>query len=134
MEQKLREMIGEKHLQEKVKITGYTHEVKENLRKGSVFVMTSRWEGFPMTITEALEMGLPVIAYGIPAIDPLVTDGVEGRVVPAFQRSELVKAMEEMAGDVEGRRRMSRNALKKAETLEPGRVVEKWESLIANYV
>lgn len=134
MEQKLREMIGEKHLQEKVQITGYTHEVKENLRKGSVFVMTSRWEGFPMTITEALEMGLPVIAYGIPAIDPLVTDGVEGRVVPAFQRSELVKAMEEMAGDVEGRRRMSRNALKKAETLEPGRVVEKWERLIANYV
>ena len=134
MEQKLREMIKEKKLQDKARITGYIHEVKENLLKGSVFVMTSRWEGFPMTITEALEMGLPVIAYDIPAIGPLVTDGVEGRVVPAFQRGELVKAMEELAGDVECRKRMSGNALIKAETLEPGRVVEQWERLIANYV
>lgn len=85
-----------------------------------------------MTITEALEMGLPVIAYDIPAIGPLVTDGVEGRVVPAFQRGELVKAMEELAGDVECRKRMSGNALIKAETLEPGRVVEQWERLIGS--
>lgn len=134
MEQKLREMIKEKELQDKARITGYIHEVKENLLKGSVFVMTSRWEGFPMTVTEALELGLPVIAYDIPAMEPLVTDGVEGRLVPAFRQSELVKAMEEVAGDVEGRHRMSRNALKKAEMLEPGRIVEQWESLIAKYV
>ena len=131
---KLREMIKEKKLQDKARITGYIHEVKENLLKGSVFVMTSRWEGFPMTVTEALELGLPVIAYDNPAMEPLVTDGVEGRLVPAFRQSELVKAMEEVAGDVEGRHRMSRNALKKAEMLEPGRIVEQWESLIAKYV
>lgn len=134
MEQKLRALIKEKHLQGKVRITGYIHEVKENLLKGSVFVMTSRWEGFPMTITEALEMGLPVIAYDIPAIRPLVTDGVEGRVVPAFVRSGLVKAMEELASDPACRMRMAVNALKKAESLEPGRVVEEWLRLISNYV
>lgn len=58
--------------------TGYTDQVKEFLLKGSVFMMTSRWEGFPMTVTEALEMGLPIIGYGIPALNPLITDVKEG--------------------------------------------------------
>lgn len=111
-------------------ITGYIHEVKENLLKGSVFMMTSRWEGFPMTITEALEMGLPVIAYDIPAMQPLVTDGIEGRIVPAFQREKLVAAMEEFASDMDLRRRMSANALAKADTLRPETVVKQWLALI----
>lgn len=134
MEQRLRKLIEEKHLQGKAQITGYTHDVKENLLKGSVFVMTSRWEGFPMTVTEALEMGLPVIAYDIPAMEPLVTDGVEGRIVPAFQRERLVEAMEELAADPEERMRMAVNALRKAETLEPDRVVEQWLTLIREIV
>ena len=130
MEEKLRGLIEERGLQDKAVITGYIHEVKENLLKGSVFMMTSRWEGFPMTITEALEMGLPVIAYDIPAMQPLVTDGIEGRIVPAFQREKLVAAMEELASDMDLRRRMSANALAKADTLKPETVVKQWLALI----
>lgn len=134
MEEKLRTLIREKNLQSKAEITGYIHEVKENLLKGSVFMMTSRWEGFPMTVTEALEMGLPVIAYDIPAMQPLVTDGIEGRIVPAFQRERLVEAMEELASDEALRRRMAANALAKAATLRPDKVVERWLALIESLV
>lgn len=130
MEEKLRVLVEEKKLRDKVTITGYIHEVPENLLKGSVFMMTSRWEGFPMTVTEALEMGLPVIAYDIPAMQPLVTDGVEGRIVSAFERGNLVKAMEELAADVQLRRRMSAKALEKAKTLEPEQIVKRWLVLI----
>ena len=134
LEGRLRALISEKKLQEKAQITGYIHEVKENLLKGSVFMMTSRWEGFPMTDTEALEMGLPVIAYDIPAMQPLVTDGVEGRIVPAFRRDKLVEAMEEMAADADLRCRMSGIALAKAVTLRPDKVVKQWLRLIETIV
>ncbi len=130
MEQKLHALIQERKLDDCVTITGYIHEVKENLLKGSVFMMTSRWEGFPMTVTEALEMGLPVIAYDIPAMEPLVTDGTEGRIVPAFQRDRLVEAMEEITADPAMRRRMSENALAKAQTLRPEEIVKQWLVLI----
>lgn len=130
MEQRLRVLIQKKNLSDYAEITGYTHEVKENLLKGAVFMMTSRWEGFPMTVTEALEMGLPVIAYDIPAMEPLVTDGAEGRIVPAFQRDKLAEAMEEIAANPAMRRRMSENALKKAQTLRPEKVVKRWLVLI----
>ena len=83
-----------------------------------------------MTITEALEMGLPVIAYDIPAMQPLVTDGIEGKIVPAFQRDKLTAAMEELAADTDLRRRMSSNALAKADTLRPDKVVQQWLALI----
>ena len=134
MENKLRALAEEKGLQDKVTITGYIHEVQENLLRGSVFMMTSRWEGFPMTVTEALEMGLPVIAYDIPAMQPLVTDGIEGRIVPAFERKRLVKAMEELAADKQLRQEMSGRALDKAKTLEPEQIVERWLALIEEVI
>lgn len=134
MEAKLEEIIREENLQSEVKITGYIHEVKENLLKGSIFMMTSRWEGFPMTVTEALEMGLPVISYDIPAMEPLVTDGIEGRIVPAFQQDKLVEAMLEIASNEEERKKMSQNAIAKAKELEPEQVVKQWLQLIEEVV
>ena len=130
MEEALRALAGRLGVADRVTITGYIHEVQENLLRGSVFVLTSRWEGFPMTVTEALEMGLPVIAYDIPAMQPLVTDGVEGRIVPAFDRERFVAAMEELAQSEDLRRRMSEKAVEKAETLRPERIVEQWLRLI----
>lgn len=134
MEAKLKEIIREEKLQREVEVTGYIHEVKENLLKGSIFMMTSRWEGFPMTITEALEMGLPVIAYDIPAMEPLVTDGIEGRIVPAFQQDKLVEAMLKTAANEEERKRMSQNAIAKAKELEPEQIVKQWLQLIEEVV
>lgn len=129
LEDKLRRMTEELGIRELVNITGYVHNVEELLRRGSVFMMTSRWEGFPMSVTEALEMGLPVISYDIPAMQPLVTDGVEGRIVPAFENAALVEVMKELAGDVDERKKMSAAALKKADALSPDRIAEKWEEL-----
>lgn len=110
-------------------ITGYIHDVSERLLQGSVFVMTSRWEGFPMSITEALEVGLPVIAYDIPAMQPLVTDGVEGKIVPAFDNDALAQAMLTVAGNQNMRKRMAQAAIKKAESLSSENIAKEWFSL-----
>ena len=118
--------IHEKRLGDKVTITGYVHNVRELLLKGSVFIMTSRWEGFPMSITEALEVGLPIIAYGIPAMEPLVPNGVEGRIVQPFDNDLLVDAMKELASDKEKRQRMSDAAVQKAMTLTPESISQYW--------
>lgn len=134
MEQELRQLAKRNNVYEKVVITGYTQNVQSYLAQGSVFIMTSRWEGFPMTVTEALEMGLPVIAYDIPAMKPLVSDGVEGIIVPAFIQNNLINAMEKLASDIELRERMSKNALKKAESLSPQIVGRQWIELIEQLI
>lgn len=129
LKEKLEQKIQEKKLGDKAIITGYVHNVSELLLQGSIFMMTSRWEGFPMSVTEALETGLPIIAYGIPAMEPLVTDGMEGRIVPAFDNEALVGAMEELATDTEKRQRMSDAAIQKAATLTPESIAQYWYKL-----
>ena len=57
-----------------------------------------------MSVTEALELGLPVVAYDLPAMLPLVRDGEEGRIVPCFNNKKFAMAMEELAGSDEMRR------------------------------
>lgn len=129
LKKQLEQRIMERNISDKAVITGYVHNVSELLGQGSIFMMTSRWEGFPMSITEALEMGLPVIAYDIPAMKPLVTDGVEGRIVPAFENDALVNAMKELASDEEKRQQMSDAALRKAATLTPESISLNWFKL-----
>ncbi len=131
LQESLEKLAGEYGISDRVTITGYVNNVEELLRQGSVFVMTSRWEGFPMSVTEALEMGLPVISYDIPAMQPLVADGVEGRIVPAFDNSALVDAMKELAYDKDMRRRMSEAAIRKATEFSAEKIAGEWYGLFA---
>ena len=79
-----------------------------------------------MSITEALELGLPIIAYGIPAMEPLVSNGVEGRIVPPFDNDLLVDAMKDLASDRIKRQHMSDAAVQKAMTLTPESMSQYW--------
>ncbi len=125
----LEEQVRKYRIENRVLITGYVHNVRELLLNGSIFVMTSRWEGFPMSVTEALELGLPVISYDLPALEPLVTDGVEGRIVPSYNNHALVDAMKELASDQEKRIRMSKAAIRKAEIFSVELIAQQWEDL-----
>lgn len=129
LQPELEKLIEELGIAGMASITGYVHNVGELLRQGSVFVMTSRWEGFPMSITEALEVGLPVISYDIPAMQPLVSDGMEGRIVSSFDNAALTEAMKELAEDENKRKRMSEAAVRKADSLSVERIAEKWYEL-----
>lgn len=128
----LEKKIDELGIGHRASITGYVHNVEELLRQGSVFVLTSRWEGFPMSVTEALELGLPVVSYDIPAMVPLVKDGVEGKIVPAFDREALAGAMAELAQDEGMRKKMSGAAVEKASSLSAERIAQRWYKLFGS--
>ena len=82
-----------------------------------------------MTITEALEVGLPVVGYGIPALKPLISDGIEGIIVSPYERNKLVEALEEIANSDKIRMSMSLAAIEKAKLLKPEAIYEKWDVL-----
>lgn len=131
MRPKLEAFIKEYGLEERVHITGYTNEVRKYLREASVYVLSSRWEGFPMVLTEAFEMGLPVVAYNITAVEPLVTDGKQGMLAKTFDTQEFAEKMLGMSKlPQEELERMSEEARKMAETLAIEHIIEKWEALI----
>ena len=69
-----------RHLEKYVHFVGYTNEPEKYYLNSSVFLLPSRWEGWPMVIMEAFEFGLPVIAYHMGAMDLIIDDGKTGSV------------------------------------------------------
>ena len=129
LQHKLEKLIIHLKLSERVVITGYVKDVQSYLLQASVYVITSRWEGFPMSITEALEAGLPIIGYDIPALKPLITHNQEGIIVPDFNNNLLTAAMEMLAGNIDLRNQMSAKAIIKSASLSPTQVCAKWNEL-----
>ena len=113
----------------RVEFLGSISNVREMMLEASIFVLPSRFEGFPMSVTEAFECGLPVIAYDIPAMEPFKESG--GAVcVPCFDTDEYSNRLLELADDIELRQRLGRNAREFAGQLDIDIIGEKWEDIL----
>ena len=113
----------------RVEFLGSISNVREMMLEASIFVLPSRFEGFPMSVTEAFECGLPVIAYDIPAMEPFKESG--GAVcVPCFDTDEYSSRLLELADDIELRQRLGRNARNFAGQLDIDIIGEKWEDIL----
>lgn len=99
----------------RVLIPGFVDDVPGLLAALDLFVLSSRQEGHPMVMLEAMAMAKPVVATGIPGVGDTIADGVEGRLVPAGDLAALANAMVALIDDREGAGRLGRNARKKIE-------------------
>lgn len=74
-------------------------------------------DGFGMVLGEALACGCPVVASTNTGSSDLVTDGVEGRIVPVRDADALARALQDLADDPHGRRAMRAAALARVERI-----------------
>lgn len=71
-------------------------ECERLLREADVFLLPSHQEGLPMALLEAMAWGLPVIATSVGGIPEVVTNRLEGVLVPPKHLRQLVEAMEHL--------------------------------------
>jgi glycosyltransferase involved in cell wall biosynthesis len=89
-----------------VELLGDRSDVGELLADADVFVLSSRSEGMPLSILEAMAVGLPVVASSVGGIPELVRDGETGRLVPPGNEEALAAALRETLSDPELRARL----------------------------
>ncbi|MCK5725240.1 MAG: glycosyltransferase family 4 protein [Thiotrichaceae bacterium] len=65
-------------LKQQIKISGYQSNINEILSTSQIVVLSSHWEGLPLTIIEAMRAGLPVIASDVGGVSEAVIDGKTG--------------------------------------------------------
>jgi glycosyltransferase involved in cell wall biosynthesis len=87
-------------------LLGERDDVAEQLARADVFVLSSRSEGLPMAILEAMAAGLPVVATAVGGIPELVADGETGLLVPPGDADALAEALRRLVADPELRRRL----------------------------
>ncbi|MEM4402525.1 MAG: glycosyltransferase, partial [Candidatus Caldarchaeum sp.] len=103
---RLEELVHAKGLDERIKFLGERRDVPDILKASDIFVLTSRWEGMPLTLIEAMLAGLPVIATRVGGVPELVEDGVTGLLVPPKDALTLRSALERLLSSAETRQRM----------------------------
>ncbi len=97
-----------------------------------LFVLSSRYEGFPNALAEAMGHGLPVVSVDC-TTGPreLIRDGVDGVLVPLGNDTALDHALDDLMRDEGRRKQLGLRALEIRERLSIERVHEQWVSLFA---
>jgi glycosyltransferase involved in cell wall biosynthesis len=98
----------------RVHLLGFRDDVQDILAAGDLFVMPSLSEGLPLALVEAMSFGLPVVVSGVGGIPEVVTDGVDGLLVPPSDSTALAAALRTLLGDPALRRRLGTAARARA--------------------
>jgi glycosyltransferase involved in cell wall biosynthesis len=127
----LQQQIFDRELYEQVLLMGPTRQLGTELAKGSLFVLSSRFEGFGMVIVEAMSKGLPVVSFDCPRGPAEIIDhGVDGLLVPNGDTDALADAVLRLLRDPERRRQMGRAALEKARRYDLAEIGRLWEQAL----
>ncbi len=114
-----------------VSMPGVVKEPAEWMYKADLFVLPSRYEGFPNALLEAMACGCAVIAADCPSGPAeIIRHGVNGLLVPRENITALSTAMDRLMQDSNTRQRLSDQALKVKETFSQGEIMNRWNALI----
>ncbi len=107
-------------------------DLAEEIAKASVFVLSSRFEGFPLVLLEAMSVGMAVVSFDCPTGPrDLVQDGRSGLLVAANDVEALAAAIARMMDDEELRRRCAAAAPESVRAYSAEAVGRRWEELLA---
>jgi glycosyltransferase involved in cell wall biosynthesis len=126
----LEALIDKLGIRGSARLCGHSPRMLDELASASVFAFTSRSEGFPMVLLEAMAVGLPVVAYDCPTgPSDIITDGVDGHVIPNGRTRLFVEALGGLMEDERRRRQFSTAALESVTRYRIGAIGARWEAL-----
>jgi glycosyltransferase involved in cell wall biosynthesis len=127
----LEALIAAHGLQGRVELMGPTRRLGRALAAGSLFVLSSRFEGFGLVILEAMQAGLPVVSFDCPrGPGEIITSGRDGTLVPPEDVPGLTAALDELVADPARRRSYGAAALETAAAYDQSEIGARWEALL----
>ncbi|MGV9602017.1 glycosyltransferase family 4 protein [Streptosporangium sandarakinum] len=130
-EERLRARIEKAGLTGRVLLMGSSSEIGAELSRSSMYVVSSRYEGFGMTILEAMSKGVPVVSFDCPhGPREIITHGHNGLLVRPQKPALLAEAISRLIEDPGLRRTLGRNALRTVPAYSLDAVGARWDALL----
>lgn len=126
-----------KSLSNKLGIKRLTFYGKQNpleyYRRASVFLMTSRKEGWPMVLMESMQMGVvPVVYNSFEALEEIIEDGKTGFIIENNNEKQFIERLKLLLIDKDLRKQMAENAIHSCKRFTLDVIGKKYEELFSS--
>lgn len=117
---------------DRIHFCGQQERVADVIAPASIFILTSKQEGMPNALIEAMALGLAVISTDCPCGGPadLIEHGKNGLLIPVDDKGKLVECLSELMIDKELRENLGKNAVQIVERLHPDVINMQWKSYV----
>ena len=127
----LKRLIAEKGLSGRVVLAGWEPDPVSVLKQSDLFVLSSRFEGFPNALLEAMACGLPSISFDCPSGPAeIIRDTIDGLLVPAEDVEALASTMDRVLGDESLRQRLSAEAVHVVDRFSVEQYFANWDAVL----
>ena len=125
-EKKYRSLISKYHLEDRITIHPFTNYIQDFYSNAQVYVLSSRWEGMPLVLVEAMSHGLPIITSGLPVCLEILGDF--GLYFRNGDIIELARTLEDAT--LLDWPKKSDEAVKIAQRFDINEIAEQWKLLL----
>lgn len=129
MREKLEEQIKNCNLEKKVILTGKLNEneINNEFLKSDIFVLTSKSESFSLVLCEAMNYGIPCVAFDVD-VGPreIIQNGKNGFLIEDRNIDLMIKKIDGLLSNNDIRKKMGIDAKKKASQYYPDKILDKW--------
>lgn len=127
LREELQQKIDENNLTDKIHLKGQVNNLYSLYNEYSMLVMTSRYEGFPMTLLESMANGLPLIAFDVPTgPNEIIIENINGYLIKPFEIKSMCKKINYLIENEEERVRISENCNKQCDKYSLKNTIKDW--------
>lgn len=109
-EQELKNRINEKQVQDRVKLLGPRSDIRELLGASDLFVLSSKWEGLPISLLEAMAMELPSLITDVGGISEIIDHGQNGLFYDISHPGDFVESLGKLVNNKGLRKKIGENS------------------------
>ena len=124
------EIVDQYHMQNTIHLMPATKDIAEEFSKSSLYVMSSRYEGFGLVLAEAMSCGLPCVSFDCPyGPREIIKDGKDGLLAKYIDVEDLAHKLAQLMSNKELRQSMGEQAIKNIARYEPQAIMNQWINL-----
>lgn len=126
-------LVDRYNLNKNIHLMEATPNIVDEFARSSIYVMSSRFEGFGLVLAEAMACGLPCVSFDCPhGPRDIICNGEDGILVKDGNIEALSQALEHLMLDVNLRQSMGKRAKRNVSRYNPESVMKQWMALFEN--
>jgi len=130
LETELKELAKKLNIDKSVIFHGNVKDIKSKYLNSSIYILSSRHEGLPLVLPEAMECGLPIVSFKTPCgPKDIITDNKHGYLVENYDISMLAKKILILINNSSLREQMGKEAKERAKDFDKDKIMQEWIEL-----